>query len=142
MKKLQARHGAKITIRSHPVDTGYERLLTLEGVSKTIPDWILDQRAPTHTEWESSIWLSEVIRHQSSRSKTKIGENHQPAFPPPWAIALHDWPLGPMSSTQGKRPMETPPSPRSLTTLFERIAAIHHKRSEQPAWIEHTHTRV
>ena len=55
MKKLQARHGAKITIRSHLVDTGYERLLTLEEVSKTIPDWVLDQRAPTHTEWESSI---------------------------------------------------------------------------------------
>jgi len=74
MKKLQARYGAKITIRSHPVDTGYERLLTLEEVPKTIPDWVLDQRAPTHTEWESSIWLSEVIRHQSSRFKTRIDE--------------------------------------------------------------------
>ena len=62
--------------------------------------------------------------------------------PPPWATALHDWPLGSMSSTQGKRRMEAPPSPRSLTTLFERMAAIHSKRSQQPAWIEHTDTRV
>ena len=118
MKKLQARRGAKITSSSHPVDTGYERLLTLEEVSKIIPDWILDQRAPTATEWESSVWLSEVIRHQSSRFKTRGDESYRPSCLPPWATTLHDWPMGPMASTQGKRRMEAPPSPSSLTTLF------------------------
>ena len=94
MKKLQARRGAKITISSHPVDTGYERLLTPEEVAKTIPDWILDQRAPTATEWESSVWLSEVIRHQPTRFRTHREEGHQPSCLPAWATALHDWPMG------------------------------------------------
>ena len=69
VKKLQALRGSKIKLTSHPVDTGYERLLTPVEVAQVIPDWILDQRAPTHTEWESSVWLSEVIRHQNTKPR-------------------------------------------------------------------------
>ena len=81
--KLQARRGSKLDFTSHPVDSGYGRLLTPEEVSHIIPDWILETRRPTDSEWESAMWLSEAICHQNTRTKRSQSDQL-----PTWSVVL------------------------------------------------------
>ena len=110
-RKVHAPRGKKLCSTSHPFDTGFERLLDGESLTKIGPDWILDTREPTPTEWESATWLAEVI-NQHNRAGTR-----QEAQPPAWALAIHQWPMGETTvATSNNYPtgrnLEIPPSRR------------------------------
>ena len=138
IQKLQARRGSKLDLTCHPIDSGYERLLTPEEVSRIIPDWILEKRRPTHAEWESAIWLSEVIRHKNTRTR-----KHQNDQLPTWSVVVSKWPMGPENFiSQTRRHMEAPPDSDSLQTLFEQITKIDNETDPAQAGPQHVHTRV
>ena len=86
--KLQVPRGVRLSSKSHPLDTGFERLLNGPALTKILPDWIIDQRQPTPTEWESATWLAEVVRHHN-----RPGTLNR-ATPPAWTSVIHEWPMG------------------------------------------------
>ena len=140
-KKVHAPRGKKLCSTDHPFDTGFERLLDGESLTKIIPDWILDKREPTPTEWESATWLAGVI-NQHNRTGTR-----QTAQPPAWALAIHQFPLGETTVVTNNnypegRNLEVPPSRRRLGNLFASIKVQHRLNGELDAWDHHTHTRV
>ena len=140
-RKVNVPRGRRLCSTDHPYDTGFERLLDGESLTKIIPDWILDRRAPTPTEWESATWLAEVII-QHNRPGTR-----QAAQPPAWALAIHQFPMGKtMRVTNSNYPhgkdLEAPPSRRRLGNLFADISEQHRLKEELDIWDHHTHTRV
>ena len=144
VKKPKARRGAKIDISSHSVDTGYERLLTPSEVSQTIPSWILEQQSPTHTEWETAIWFSEVIRYQNCTPRGIRARERQQIQPlPSWTLTLHEWPIGHIERVNKVcRKMEEPSVGSTFHVLFREISRIQRDRNEEDPWVHHTHTRI
>ena len=140
-RRVHVPRGKKLCSTDHPFDTGFERLLDGESLTKIIPDWVLDKREPTPTEWESATWLTEVIL-EHNRAGTR-----QAAQPPAWALAIHQSSKGRTITVTNKnypngKELEEPPSRRRLGNLWAAISEQHLLKNELDVWDHHTHTRV
>ena len=77
----------RLSCISHPVDRGFERLLTAKELTQILPEWILDQTHPTDNEWESARWLAAVICYHNPP------DERSSSLVPAWVKVVHHWPL-------------------------------------------------